>query len=150
MPLIKRHKRSEKLQTERPSSSQKLFVDYPYPLLAELERQCEKREKLSTSSYTLEYLRRYKDYLNRMLSSFNNLHNHGSSRLMLEKSAIEGSSFKFQVKSLPERRELMNKTQFPARSINLMVNDSGEQSNEQNVLEQHMISPDDRIANNQG
>jgi hypothetical protein len=65
MSLIKRRKDQDQPTNPSPVSSQKLFVDYPYPIITELVETYERREK-SVRSHSLTSLKWYKNSLHKL------------------------------------------------------------------------------------
>ncbi|CAF0748537.1 unnamed protein product [Rotaria sordida] len=145
MPVIKRRKQYDHSPTQSSSSSRKLFVDYPYPTLTELEKMYEQQQqKQSDHFYTAKSLRRYKDYLNKMFDTLHGLQNHNSLTSTLEEpikqSHIDEYSSKAHVNKLQKIIKSFHNKQLFARSIPSMINVHEEQNNEQHVRKQNMTS----------
>ncbi|CAF3294849.1 unnamed protein product [Rotaria socialis] len=123
---IKRHMQNGNVQTQSSATCHKLFVDYPYPILTELENTCKPKQKLSKHSCTVSYLRRYRNYLNKMLSTFNGLTNHNSSTLMLDPSAQQPNIDRYQsqafVNNVSEEHQSMRTRKSLVSSINAEIN----------------------------
>lgn len=123
---VKQHKQNDKVvQTQSSAACHKLFVDYPYPILTELENTCKPKQKVSKHSYTLAYLRRYRDYLNKMRSTFTGLTNHNSSTLMpsTQQPNIDRYQSQASVNNVSEEHQPMRTRKSLVSSINSEINE---------------------------
>jgi hypothetical protein len=73
MPLIKRRKNRDQSSTSSPSSSHKLFVDYPYPIITELAKTY-KPQKKSDHLHVLTILQQYKDNFHKLFGILHHCH----------------------------------------------------------------------------
>jgi hypothetical protein len=81
MIVTKRHKHRAQSPTESPSPSNKLFVDYPYPIITELNEIHKQPKQANLAS-----LRRYIDCFHKMFNVLHGLHSHDSPTSTLEQS----------------------------------------------------------------
>jgi len=85
MIVTKRHKHRAQSPTESPSPSNKLFVDYPYPIITELN-ETYKQPKQAHHPHDLASLRRYTECFHKMFNVLHGLHSHDSPTSILEQS----------------------------------------------------------------
>jgi hypothetical protein len=92
----------QKQHDPSPTPSRKLFIDYPYPVMTELNRTYMHQES-SDHPHALPSLRWYKDCFHKMFGVINILHNHNTPISIIEKS--------------------FKQTHIDRRSSNVIVND---------------------------
>ncbi|CAF0830583.1 unnamed protein product [Rotaria sp. Silwood1] len=154
MLVIKRCKQHDRSPTQSSSSSHRLFADYPYPTLTKLEKTCEQQQKLYNHSHTPISLRRYKDYLNKMLSTLNSLHHHNSPistpEQIVQQTDIDRYLSKAHVNNSQQKNRPTDNKQLFVSSTNSMIHVHNGQNNEQDVKGQNITNLDYHINYNKG
>ncbi|CAF2420829.1 unnamed protein product [Rotaria sp. Silwood2] len=145
MLVIKRNKQRDQSPTQPLSSSRKLFADYPYPILTELEKACEqKQQKHSKHSYIPISLLRYKDYLNKTFDTLNGFHNRNLLVSTLEKSVTQSNINRYLSKdhanNLQQKTKPIDNKQLFASSITPIINLDKGQHNQQHAEKQNMTN----------
>jgi hypothetical protein len=139
MIVTKRHKHRAQSPTESPSPSNKLFIDYPYPIITELN-EIYTQSKQANHPHDLASLRWYTDCFHKVFNVLHGLHSHDS---ILEQSFrqanINGRSSKTLVNSLQKKTQPTRVRKVLASSIN----NQDEQKDQRHVKKITIVSFDD-------
>lgn len=153
MMLTKRHKHRDQSPTQSLSPSRKLFVDYPYPLITELNK-IDKQQKLSDHSHNLLSLRWYQGHFPKMFGILHSLRDHNSPTSILEQSFkqahIDKCSSKVFVNNLQKETKPTRIKQILVTPTTPSINEDDEQSNEHHVQGIHNISLNHHIDDDRG
>jgi hypothetical protein len=137
MSVTNRRKHREKSSTFSPASSHKLFADYPYPIINELNKTYKQKESFDHSAYALASSRWYTNSFHKMFDILHNLRSVNLETSIIEQSfkqaQIDGSGSKSIVNNLQKKTKPTRIKRIFASPMTPPIHEHEEQNNKRHV-----------------
>jgi len=135
------------------ASSHKLFADYPYPIINELDKTYKEKKSSDHSSYALASSRWYKDNFHKMFGILHNLRSVNSQTSIIQQSfkqvQIDGQGSKSIVNNLQKQTKPSSIKRIFAASMTTPMNEHEEENNKRPVRKIKMANINHQIDDDQ-